>query len=199
MVLSNIYPSTHSNNSYIKAVEAYFAKFENPYALYIIIVCAYSIIHIIRGNMEKQEVLSSIGAINKSPEKVTNRLFLSNDFFDPLDNVQVKYEMLRSNQVEKHKVTHVCNQYCYSREAFYVILRKFKSKGIAGLVEGVRKKKNTIMLNESIINTIIQVKFHDPDISGAKLAEKINVKFRTDYKKRAIEKAVKALGLTKKK
>ncbi len=143
--------------------------------------------------MEKKEVLSSIGAINNNPEKVTSSLFLSNDFFDPLDNVQVKYEMLRSNQVEQHKVTHICNQYGYSREAFYVILRKYKAQGIAGLLEGVRKKKSTIMLNEDIIKMIIKEKFHNPDISGAKLAKKINAKFKTDYKKRAIEKAVKAM------
>jgi transposase len=150
--------------------------------------------------MEKKEVLSKIGAINKKPEKVAdNPLFKKHAFFDPLDNVQVKYEMLRSNQVDQQKVTHICKQFGYSREAFYVILRKFKKHGIAGLLEESRQKKNTILLNEDIANMIIQAKFQNRDISGAKLAQKINAKFNTDYKKRAVEKAVKTLNLTKKK
>jgi len=149
--------------------------------------------------MEKKEVLSQLGALNKNPEKVTNYLFKKHDFFDPQDKVQIKYEMLRANQVDGQKITHICTQYNYSREAFYVILRKFKHQGIVGFLEGSRQKKNTIMINQDIAKMIIQMKFENPDISGAKLAQKINATFNADYKKRAIEKAVKSLGLTKKK
>lgn len=149
--------------------------------------------------MNKKDVLSKIGALNKNPAKVTNSLFIEQDFFDPLDNVQIKYEMLRANQVDNQKVSHVCKQFNYSREAFYVILRRFKKQGIVGFLENSRQKKNTIMLNQGIVKMIIHTKFNNPDISGSNLAQKINAKFNTDYKKRAIEKAVKALGLTKKK
>ena len=149
--------------------------------------------------MEKKDVLSKIGALNKNPEKITNPLFKKHDFFDVLDKIQIKYEMLRANQVDGQKASHICKQYNYSREAFYVILRKFKQKGTVGLLEGSRQKKNTIMMNEDIAKMIIQTKFENPEISGSKLAQKINATFNTDYKKRSIEKAVKSLGLTKKK
>lgn len=148
--------------------------------------------------MNKKEILSDLGALNKKPENVTNHLFNEYNFFDPVDNVQVKYEMLRACQVDKQKVSHVCKEFNYSREAFYVIFRKFRKHGIVGFLEDSRKKKKTIMLNQDIVKMIIQTKFDEPDISGNSLAEKINAKFGTDYKKRAIEKAVKALGLTKK-
>ncbi len=147
--------------------------------------------------MKKKDILAHLGALNKNPEKLTNSLFIERDFFDPLDNVQIKYEMLRANQVDNQKVSRICRQFNYSREAFYVILRKFKKHGIIGFLESSRQKKNTVMLNQDIVKMIIQTKFNNPNISGAKLAQKINAKFNTDYKKRAIEKAVKALGLTK--
>ncbi|ODS30209.1 MAG: hypothetical protein SCARUB_04678 [Candidatus Scalindua rubra] len=149
--------------------------------------------------MKKKDILAHLGALNKNPEKVTNSLFIERDFFDPLDNVQIKYEMLRANQVDNQKVSRICKQFNYSREAFYVILRKFKKHGIIGFLESSRQRKNTVMLNQDIVKMIIQTKFNNPNISGSKLARKINAKFNTDYKKRAIEKAVKALGLTKKK
>jgi len=149
--------------------------------------------------MEKKDLLSKIRALNKNPEKITNPLFIEHDFFDPLDNIQVKYEMLRANQVDKQKVSHICKQFNYSREAFYVILRRFKKQGIVGFLEGSRQRKNTIMLNQDIVKMIIQTKYESPHISGSKLAQKINATFNTDYKKRAIEKAIKVLGLTKKK
>jgi len=120
--------------------------------------------------MEKKDVLSKIRALNKNPEKITNSLFIEHDFFDPLDNVQIKYEMLRVNQVDKQKVSHVCKQFNYSREAFYVILQKFKKQGIVGLLEISRQKKNTIMLNQDIVKMIIQTKYENPKISGSKLA-----------------------------
>lgn len=149
--------------------------------------------------MEKKDILRKVGALNKYPEKITNPLFLEHDFFDPFDNVQIKYEMLRANQIDKLKVIHVCKQFNYSREAFYVILRRFKQLGFAGFLETPRQKKSTIMVNQAMIKTIIKRKFEKPDISGSQLADEINNTYHTNYKKRSIEKTIAALGLTKKK
>jgi transposase len=148
--------------------------------------------------MEKKDILCRMGALNKNPEKITNHLFLEFGFFDPLDKVQIKYEMLRANQVDREKVAHICKQFNYSREAFYVILKRFKQQGFTGLLESPRQKKSTIMINQDIIKMIIQTKFKEPNISSANLTNKINSKFNTEYKKRTIEKAVATLGLTKK-
>ncbi len=149
--------------------------------------------------MGKKDILRKVGALNKYPEKITNPLFLEYDFFDSFDNVQIKYEMLRANQIDRQKVAHVCKQFNYSREAFYVILRRFKQRGFAGLLEAPRQKKSTIMANHDMIKTIIRRKFEEPDISGAQLTNEINAIYHTEYKKRSIEKAIAALGLTKKK
>lgn len=148
--------------------------------------------------MEKEKILLQAGALNKHPEKITSPIFMKHDFFDPLDKVQIKYEMLRANRVDKIKVSEISKQFNYSRDGFYRILRKFKKNGIAGLFEPSCKKKNTVINNRDITNMIIREKVKQSDISGNKLAQKINSTFKTNFGKRTVEKALKSLGIGKK-
>ena len=48
----------------------------------------------------KREALRQQGTLNPRPEDVTHPLFQTSEFFDALDLVQVKYEMLRQVRVE---------------------------------------------------------------------------------------------------
>ena len=43
----------------------------------------------------KREALQRQGSLNRRPERVSDTLFTEDEFFDPCDVVQVKYEMLR--------------------------------------------------------------------------------------------------------
>ena len=45
----------------------------------------------------KRDYLAAAGALHPHPETVQAELFLRHRFFDPLDKVQVKYEMLRAH------------------------------------------------------------------------------------------------------
>jgi len=148
--------------------------------------------------LKKEKILSQAGALNKHPDKITSPVFLKYDFFDPLDKVQIKYEMLRANKADKAKVSEICKQFSYSRDGFYRVLRKFKANGIAGLFEPFCKKKNTVINNRDITNMIIREKVKQADISGNKLAQKINSTFKTNFGKRTIEKALNSLGIGKK-
>ena len=47
----------------------------------------------------KKKKLTESGTLNPNAHKITDPLFKSNDFFDPDDLLQAKYEMLR--RVEK--------------------------------------------------------------------------------------------------
>src|SRR5215469_8633345 len=53
-----------------------------------------------RQRTRRQQVLTEQGTAHPRPEAVTDPLFYDSAFFDPNDLVQVKYEMLRSVQVE---------------------------------------------------------------------------------------------------
>src|ERR1700686_4001909 len=58
------------------------------------------------------------GTLNPSPGKVRDPMFQENEFFDPRDLVQVKYEMLRRVSVEKASVTGATNEYGVSRPTY---------------------------------------------------------------------------------
>ena len=53
----------------------------------------------------KVKALLEEGTLNPSPGKVHDPKFQENEFFDPRDLVQVKYEMLRRVSIEKASVT----------------------------------------------------------------------------------------------
>src|SRR2546425_766087 len=48
----------------------------------------------------KRQFLEDAGALHPHPGRVRAELFERHRFFDPLDKVQVKYEMLRAHTVE---------------------------------------------------------------------------------------------------
>jgi transposase len=82
----------------------------------------------------KADALLQEGTWNPSPEKVGDPKFRANEFFDPRDVVQVKYEMLRRVTVEKAPVTDVAQEYGVSRPTYYQAKTKLEEAGIAGLV-----------------------------------------------------------------
>jgi hypothetical protein len=52
----------------------------------------------------KLRTLQQQGTLNPHPKAVRDDLFLQDDFFDPRDLVQVKYEMLRRVRTEGQSV-----------------------------------------------------------------------------------------------
>ena len=48
----------------------------------------------------KSLALRQQGCLNPHPERVTDELFQTREFFDPRDRVRVKYEMLRRVETE---------------------------------------------------------------------------------------------------
>ncbi len=57
-----------------------------------------------RDKHDKQAVLRQHAALNPRPHGVTHALFASNEFFDPDDVLQVKYEMLRLVNIDKRSI-----------------------------------------------------------------------------------------------
>ena len=82
----------------------------------------------------KLKALLEEGTLNPSPGKVRDPKFQENEFFDPRDLVQVKYEMLRRVSVEKSSVTEATEDYGVSRPTYYQTKASFDKGGLAGLV-----------------------------------------------------------------
>src|SRR5262245_31861350 len=82
----------------------------------------------------KVNALLEEGTLNPTPDSVRDPKFRENEFFDPHDVVQVKYEMLRRVSTENASVTDASEEYGVSRPTYYQTKANFDNAGVAGLV-----------------------------------------------------------------
>src|SRR5260370_7603885 len=83
----------------------------------------------------KAAALREAGALHPRPQSVRDEAFGgTEEFFDPRDRVQVKYEMLRRHLVEGRPVSHVAAAFGISRQAFYMADRAFQHQEIPALL-----------------------------------------------------------------
>jgi hypothetical protein len=78
----------------------------------------------------KRAFLEAAGALHAHPSRVQATLFRRHRFFDPLDKVQVKYEMLRAHLVDGAPVTATAVTFGFSRQTFYSDLAGFEAWGL---------------------------------------------------------------------
>ena len=78
-----------------------------------------------RGSSEDPKVtaLRESRCLNPHPEQVTDPAFLTEEFFDARDAVQVKYEMVRRVTLDGAPVTATAAAFGYSRPSYYQAVR----------------------------------------------------------------------------
>ena len=82
----------------------------------------------------KEAALAEARCLNPHPEQVTDPEFLSSDFFDARDAVQVKYEMVRKVRADGAPVTTAAAAFGYSRPSYYEAAAALERSGLEGLV-----------------------------------------------------------------
>ena len=88
-----------------------------------------------RGSPEDPKVtaLRESRCLNPHPEQVTDGAFLTREFFDARDAVQVKYEMVRAVTVDGAPVTATAAAFGYSRPSYYQAAAALAASGLEGL------------------------------------------------------------------
>ena len=84
----------------------------------------------------KEAALAEARCLNPHPEQVTDPEFLSSDFFDARDVVQVKYEMVRKVKAGGAPVTTAAAAFGYSRPSYYEAAAALERSGLEGLAPG---------------------------------------------------------------
>ena len=140
---------------------------------------------------EKKKALLASGTLNTHPESVRSSLFAEVDFFDPHDRVQVKYEMLRAQSVDRASVTEVCEQFGFSRESFYKIRLAFEEKGFNALFPAKKGRKGPVKLKGEMLEFALDRKRQDPDIDPARLSELIRERFGVRVHRTTVLRATK--------
>lgn len=136
----------------------------------------------------KRDFLIAAGALHSHPERVKADLFHQHRFFDPLDKVQVKYEMLRAHAVDGEAVTDVAQAFGFSRQTFYTTAAAFWEVGILGLTEEKRGRRGPLKMKPGDREWVEGLGLRDPDLSGRQIAERLRIERGVSVHRRTIER-----------
>jgi transposase len=145
-----------------------------------------------RGSSEDPKVtaLRQARCLNPHPEQVTDQAFLSEEFFDARDMVQVKYEMVRAVTVEGVSITDAAAAFGYSRPSYYQAAAALAESGLEGLVPAKPGPRGGHKLTEQILTWAQEQMAADPSLKAARLVEPIAEEFGVRVHPRSIERAL---------
>ncbi len=140
----------------------------------------------------KNKLLKDNGALHPNPNKVTAELFAENDFFDPHDLIQVKYEMLRCTREDQCSVSKAAQLFGLSRPSLYKARDRFDKEGVAGLLPRKRGPKTAHKLTDDI-RIFVEEKLEEKsgNISWENLSRMVEERFAKKLHPRTIERRVK--------
>lgn len=141
-------------------------------------------------HQEKEDFLRHHACLHPHPQKVTDELFRDSEFFDPRDLVLVKYEMLRTVQLDGSSVTQAARRFGFSRPAFYQIRATWQQHGMPGLVPQRPGPRTAHKLNDEVLAVIDTLRVDDPDLSSAELAGRLLEEPGLVVHPRSIERAL---------
>ncbi len=139
---------------------------------------------------EKARALKKHRALNPKPERVTDERFRTEEFFDPRDLVQVKYEMLRRVHEAGVTVTEAAAVFGFSRPTFYHAQEALREEGLAGLVPRRPGPRGGHKLTEEVMDFVDRLRTVSPVPSAEELAERIEERFGLAVHPRSIERAL---------
>ena len=143
-----------------------------------------------RSKPPKLEALREEGTLNPTPDEVHDPKFQENEFFDPHDIVQVKYEMLRRVSVENASVSATTGEYGVSRPTFYQTKASFDKGGVAGLVPQKRGPRGPHKLRGQALTFVQEQLVAGEPVRARELTKLVRQKFDLNIHPRTIERAV---------
>jgi transposase len=143
-------------------------------------------------NDKKMAFLKAQGTFNSNAAKVLSNLFLNNEFFDPYDVIQTKYEMLRSVQKDKMTIEMASKLFGFSRPSFYQTQSSFDQEGLAGLLPKKRGPRSRHKLSEEIMKFINDMILETPSLKSQELVDLIKKQYDLEVNPRSVTRALDA-------
>lgn len=141
---------------------------------------------------QKRQTLRRHGTLNPQPDSVTHALFRNNEFFDPDDLLQVKYEMLRQVHIDQNSVSEAARTFGFSRPSFYQAQAAFQHDGVSGLLPHKRGPHAGHKLTEEVMKFVIHQRSEDASLTPEQLAAAIQRRFRMQVHPRSIQRRLQA-------
>jgi len=143
-----------------------------------------------RNTNPKSDALREQGCLHPHPEKVTDELFASGEFFDARDLVQVKYEMLRRVRVDARPVSESAARFGLSRPSYYQAQESFEDGGLPALLPKKPGPRRAHKLSEEVLAALRQALAEKPELSAEDLVRLVETRFAISVHRRSIERAL---------
>jgi transposase len=138
--------------------------------------------------LSKQDVLMKNGTFNKNHNRVTEPRFINDDFYDPQDLAQVKYEMLRTARESERSVEEITDSFGFSRAGFYKIKKSFEEEGASAFASNKTGPRGAWKLTEEIRLFIDSYLLEHPDVGSEDIADLLEAERGLEISKRTIER-----------
>lgn len=136
----------------------------------------------------KLDALRRQRTLHPHPEKVSHELFRTDEFFEPRDLVQVKYEMLRCVEVDKEPVSRTAAAFGFSRPSFYQAQSAFARTGLAGLLPQKRGPRKGHKLTPEVLEFVERSRAAQPALGSKEIAQLVRERFEVVVHPRSIER-----------
>jgi len=143
-----------------------------------------------RRNDAKTQALKDRGSLHPRPDKVSDELFVREEFFDPRDLVQVKYEMLRRVRVDRQPIQNAARAFGLSRPTFYQAQTAYERAGLVGLLPAKRGPRRAHKLSEPVMAFVRQELASDLSLQAPELARRVKQRFGFAVHPRSIQRAL---------
>lgn len=138
----------------------------------------------------KADRLQRHGCLNRTPERVRDPRFVEQDFFDPRDLLQVKYEMVRAVRAEKLPIAQGAMRFGLSRPACYKALKGFDQAGFPGLLPERPGPRGPHKLTPAVVDFLSDTSTHHPSLGLDELARMVREQFGVALHRRSVQRAL---------
>ncbi len=142
----------------------------------------------------KRRNLERVGLLYAGAERVDEALFHRYpDFFDPHDALQVRYEMIRSHEIDKQSVVTICRRFGISRQTFYNFKDRFEREGTAGLLWKKPGPKGPSKLTPEVTRFVEEQLVGRVTVTASEIGTELKQELGVVLHPRTIEKILKEL------
>ena len=138
----------------------------------------------------KVDALRQHASLNAYPQRVSDPLFVSGDFFDSRDLIQVKYEMVRRVRAEGQSIAQSAKAFGLSRPSFYQAQAALEREGLSGLLAKKRGPRRSHKLGVQVMGFVQELLSQEPTLSSLELAARVRQRFKLQVHSRSIERAL---------
>ena len=137
----------------------------------------------------KVQALRRHGALHPRPEAVQDEAFQSQEFLDPRDGVQVKYEMLRRHRLEGQRVSDVARSFGVSRQTLYLAAAAFDNEGLVGLLPRPRGPRRAHKCTDEVLDLVERLR-RTTALDARAVSDAVERRFGVKIHPRSLDRAL---------